>query len=360
MTSQPVVEAAKIAPSQSTAVKPTFSIGITAFNRRTMLWECLSSILSQSEADFEVIVGNDYVPEPLSLESLGINDARVTVVNYTKNLGEVGNLAALLEMAKGRYFTWLADDDGYLPGFLDSIHAALRSFPGVNCIFTSYATGTDFPGEAVASPPPPMTLLDGRDFLRRYLSRDLKVVGCFGVFETDCLRKLGGMEQLGTGFSPYSDNLLAIKCGGLERIAYVDAPLVFFRTHNASLSWTSTDSGAYFSAQRDLCERSLTVFRTQQPSEGLARNLYLLLRWCSEDYFTVMRRSRRLKAIELLKYLVFVASYAGPLGRYRHTMAATALSRAARVSARLLRSRVKRALLRPFRPHMPDSLGEAA
>lgn len=328
---------------------PLFSIGITTYNRKSMLQECVASVLNQSYDDVEVIVGNDFVSEPISAQSLGFNDPRLTIVNYPKNLGEVGNLAALLEMATGKYFTWLADDDGLLPGFLKSVHTALESYPTVGCVFTSYVAGHQFPQGAETAPAPKAVLLDGRTYLGKFLGREISLLALCGAFETTRLRELGGLEQLGTGFSPYSDNHLAIKAATLERIAYMDAPLVFFRTHDGSASWASPDTGAYFTAQQDLCKRSIEIFQTEPLTMDLQPNLDLLLRWCAMDYFAVMRRTGRVKVGELLRYLRFIGGYMPPLGRYRYALAAMVLSGATRQSVRLTGSRVKQALLRRFR-----------
>jgi glycosyltransferase involved in cell wall biosynthesis len=81
--------------------RPFFSIGVTTYNRHELLRETLNSILAQSFTDFEVIVGNDYTQEVLTGEMLGITDPRIRFVNHPRNLREVGNMNALLEMAKG-------------------------------------------------------------------------------------------------------------------------------------------------------------------------------------------------------------------------------------------------------------------
>ena len=69
-------------------VSPFITIGITTYNRKQMLLDCINSILSQSFSDFEVLIGNDYVQEPLSLRELGVVDPRVRLVNHSANLGE--------------------------------------------------------------------------------------------------------------------------------------------------------------------------------------------------------------------------------------------------------------------------------
>jgi len=111
---------------------------------------------------------------------------------------------ALLAMSSGRYFTWLADDDMYTPAFLLAVYTALLKYDFPPCVFTSYMSGVTFPEKLKISSAEGQ-LLNGRRFLQLYLSRGLKTQGSFGVFEKDLLIRIGGMVQLGSGFSPYSD-----------------------------------------------------------------------------------------------------------------------------------------------------------
>ena len=289
-------------------MRPFFSIGVTTYDRIELLKECLSSILQQTFSDFEVIIGNDYTQETLSAEVLGIEDPRIRFVNYAQNLGELGNMNSLLRMGRGRYFTWLADDDMYVPAFLESVQASLVKFDFPPCVFTSYSGGTTFHDKVEGSLRQEQ-LFTGPRFVQLYLARKLKAVGCYGVFDREYIRQIGGIEQLGNGFSPYSDNLLVIRSGLLEKIVYIDAPLVFYRTHEGSISHTSTDLAAFRSAQEDLCRKSIMVFRSEALCEDFHSNLYLLLKWCIRDFTAVVRRSGLIDRRQVIAYLVFVKRY---------------------------------------------------
>lgn len=287
--------------------KPYFSIGVTTFKRRELLVETLSSILAQTFVDFEVIVGNDNTAESLTQEMLGIDDRRVRILNHVVNLGEIGNMNELLAQSQGHYFTWLADDDLYTTDFLQAVRDAHERFGPAPCVFSGYAIGATSKLDRVAYGES-MAWMTGRDFLRNYLDRQIQALGCYGVFETRCLRDLGGMERLGRGFSPYSDNLLAIKAGALENVCYINAPLIFFRTHSDSISYTSPDVNAYFTAQEDFCARALEVFRLPQLRSDFQHYLYQLLsHWCMTFMFHVLRRPLdRPPGITLGAYLRFL------------------------------------------------------
>lgn len=296
---------------------PYFSIGVTTFNRRDLLLETIASILGQTFADFEVIVGNDNTAEPLTLDMLGVTDRRVRILNHPVNLGEIGNMNELLAQVGGRYFTWLADDDLYTPDFLQAVRDSHERWGPLPCVFTGYSSGAT-PTDANVKYMDRFQRLSGRDFLRAYLDRRIQAIGCYGVFEAGFLREIGGMHRLGNGFSPYSDNLLAINAGVLEYVCYVDAPLIFFRTHEDSISFSSPDLGAYISAQEDLCERALKVFKTEGLKPDLRHNLYQLLsHWCLTFMFHVLQRSRNHRPGIFFDYMRFLRRYSGELGLYR-------------------------------------------
>lgn len=294
---------------------PYFSIGVTTFKRRELLVETLTSILAQTFLDFEVIVGNDNADELLTQEMLGIGDPRVRILNHPVNLGEIANMNELLAQSRGRFFTWLADDDLYTPDFLQAVRDAHERFGPVSCVFTGYASGACSRLDRVEYAAT-IRRISGRDFLGDYLNSKIQAVGCYGVFETHYLRESGGMVRLGNGFSPYSDNLLAIKAGLLGYLCYVDAPLIFFRTHPGSISFTSPDFDAYASAQSDLCSSAIKIFRAEQLRDDLRQNLYRLLsHWCLTFAFHVLERSGNYRLSGFIwSYLRSIFRYSADLG----------------------------------------------
>src|SRR5580698_5118306 len=116
--------------------RPLFSVGITTYNRPELLRQCVATLLSQDFHDFEIIIGNDYIPIPLTEEMLGVCDPRIRIINYEQNLGEYGNLKALLEAAKGTFFSWQADDDYYDSMFLSHARMAFERFEDLNAVYT--------------------------------------------------------------------------------------------------------------------------------------------------------------------------------------------------------------------------------
>ena len=304
--------------------QPFFSIGITTYNRHDLLREALNSVLDQDFGDFEIIVGNDYQAEVLNSEMLGICDPRLRIINHPVNLREVGNMNALLEVAEGRYFTWLFDDDLLEPDFLLQAHEFLsqESYPPV--LFPMYRIlwGLEsFHPHRVTGYK--KELITGKEFLNRYFSGNLKVLSTAGLFRTDSLKAMSPpMEELcQSAIGLYCEYLLLAKCATLETIGYMNAPFVVMRAHSGSWSESNLELDKYQEAGQALIERSAAVFRLTTASDGDFRRH--LMGVCSLHLYTFAYKSARL---EIAK------------GHYGIRAAFRAVARLYRESARTRRS----------------------
>jgi glycosyltransferase involved in cell wall biosynthesis len=268
-------------------VVPTFSIAVTTFNRPELLRETLLSILAQTFSDFEVLVGNDYTEEPLTTSQLDLEDSRIRIVNHPRNLGEADNMNALLDLSQGRFFTWQCDDDLYAPTFLAEVHSAISSSNHPVSVFTSYGIihGVSPSGQQ-AIPSQPVCTYTGRDFLAKYLSGQIKAMGCAGVFPREYLVGLGGVECLAQTNRPlYSEHLLLLLAGLQDQVMHIDTPLVTYRIHDTSWGASTTDLLLYGEACKGLLGRGIAVLSSPGVRVDFRRNLTALLRFVTGEYF---------------------------------------------------------------------------
>lgn len=262
--------------------RPLFSIGVTTYNRPELLKQCLQAILAQTCGDFEVLVGNDYQAQPLSAGQLGFDDPRLRILNHENNLGELGNMNALLEHAHGEYFTWIADDDYHDPAFLEDVRGVLGKTQGVRAVFPSYAN-VRFYGHEVRllfreSSPVLPSLLTGRQFLRDYWLGKIKTCGLWGVYQTDYMRKLGGAANLTNNrIAIMSEMMDLIYTGLLDQVIYLDRPLIYSRAHLGSWSCSSSHVNNYKFACTSLLRRSLPVLQDRSLRDDFEINLTGLL-----------------------------------------------------------------------------------
>jgi hypothetical protein len=267
----------------SNVSRPFFSIGVTTYDSLELLRQCLQSILEQEFPDFEVLIGNDCVSKPITEEMLGFHDPRLRIVNHALNLGETGNLNSLLGLAQGRYFTWQADDDYYHPRFLADVHAAIIANHGVQAVFTSYRVNRNVSGRPRLGFKPSVKvdspIIRGADLLRGYWRGSVKIMGMTGVYETGQLRDFGGAARLADApIAIMSEWLLLIQSGLLERVVFIDRPLIYYRAHAGSWSATSADAANYKIAGGNLLRAALPVLQDARLSGDFTVNLAGLIK----------------------------------------------------------------------------------
>ena len=114
------------------AWSPYFSIAIATYNRPQLLKRAIESVSKQSFRDFEVIVVDD---------SLKGNSNKVVAgypwVKYYKlkrNRGQAFAKNFAIVKAKGKFITFLDDDDYYLKNHLETRAVLLKRHPSVKII----------------------------------------------------------------------------------------------------------------------------------------------------------------------------------------------------------------------------------
>jgi glycosyltransferase involved in cell wall biosynthesis len=90
---------------------PAISIIIPPYNRPHLLPRAVQSALEQTVKDLEVVVVDDGSTEPLSLTE----ECRLRIIRLPKNSGTAAARNAGAKAARGRWITYLDDDDRLLP-----------------------------------------------------------------------------------------------------------------------------------------------------------------------------------------------------------------------------------------------------
>jgi glycosyltransferase involved in cell wall biosynthesis len=286
-------------------LKPVITIGITTYDREDFLVKAIKSVVNQEFSNWKLIVSNDNPKRFLSLANLGISeDIRINIVNQPTNLGEIANLNWLMNSAESEYFTWLADDDLMHPDYLKILLKEIIRFPKTNAIFSNFEHGGE-PKKAFyeVCVSPFVEIIDQSDFLLRYSSRNLYLVGVYGIFRLSSLQEIGGIPSLGSGFSPGSDNLLPILLSKNSRILYTNAKLIFFRTHAGSLSNSSDDLKSYLSAEKEFM-KILGEVTLQIPIRERNRIHRSFISWFLDNHLTVIHRHSNLRFFHKFKALV--------------------------------------------------------
>jgi glycosyltransferase involved in cell wall biosynthesis len=117
------------------ATIPLFSVIIPTFDRPEMVREAVDSVLAQTVQDFECLVVDDGGALPVNVP----DDPRIRVIQRNSSGGPAAARNEGIEAARGRYVTFLDDDDRFFPDRLADVLSALEDNPVVIC----WRTGGD-------------------------------------------------------------------------------------------------------------------------------------------------------------------------------------------------------------------------
>lgn len=106
------------------------SVIVPVYNAERFLDECISSIIGQSYADFELILVNDGSTDTSGdiCRRYAAQDPRIVVIDKS-NGGVSSARNAALDAARGKWVIFADSDDYYLPGAFEALVAAAGSAP---------------------------------------------------------------------------------------------------------------------------------------------------------------------------------------------------------------------------------------
>jgi glycosyltransferase involved in cell wall biosynthesis len=105
--------------------KPFFSIVIPTRNRADTLRYTIQTILSQDFQDYEIIVCNNNSIDDTEEQIKSIHDNRIKYIKSEIDLSMSDNWELAYTQVRGKYVTYLADNDGFLNGSLSFLHNLL-------------------------------------------------------------------------------------------------------------------------------------------------------------------------------------------------------------------------------------------
>jgi glycosyltransferase involved in cell wall biosynthesis len=112
---------------------PRLSIGMPVFNGARWIEEALDSLLTQSFADFEIVIADNASTDATAAicRQAAERDPRIRYVRNPTNLGVLRNYDRVFELSRGEYFKWASCSDICLEGFLQKCVEVLDSRPDV-------------------------------------------------------------------------------------------------------------------------------------------------------------------------------------------------------------------------------------
>jgi hypothetical protein len=154
------------------------TIVTTVYDRVDCLRRCLQSVRELSLVDYEHIIVADS-PPPSVLKSLkaliaesqpGNSKTILATLKQRRNDWGISPACAGLSMARGRYISFLSDDNGYMPNHFEKLVRVLDSDPNIGFAYSSCR----YAGRAILRPPVPRPggIDLGQPLFRRELFHD--------------------------------------------------------------------------------------------------------------------------------------------------------------------------------------------
>ncbi len=219
--------------------RPYVTVTIPMYNNARFIGETITSVLSQSFSDFELLIYDDHSIDGSWEIASSWSDPRIKLIRNRKNLGPEGNWNQAISNVRGKYVKLVCADDLLLPGCLEK-QVAVFDDPcnkGVSLV-SCQRTIIDADGKTLIKR---VNFMEGGrsrtpDVVRKMVRMGTNIIGepVCGLYPAELIAKTRGYSAI----VPYTTDLefwmQLLRHGELY---VIDDPLCAFRI--SSLSWSS-------------------------------------------------------------------------------------------------------------------------
>lgn len=263
----------------ATTAAPRFSVIVPAFNAASTLGAAIRSILSQTQADLEVIVVDDGSTDATGAIVERITDPRVRLIAQSNN-GPSAARNAGIKAARGAYLSFLDSDDLWLPRYLECAAAALQTISDAGFAYTDAYAFDALSGKvrrrtAMGRLQPPIPPPDDREaFLLELLARNF--IYNSTTIPRPVLEAVGGYDEHKTTAEDY-DLWLRILTNGY-RAVWFPGEHALYRLHAGQETRNLMKmSEGVFAVYRDIdmndmptaAHRALLARRRRETEQGI-------------------------------------------------------------------------------------------
>lgn len=205
---------------------PVISVCIPTYNRKEYLKETLESVFAQTYKDYEVIVVDDGSADGTGemIKQVG-RDVRY---HWQENAGDASARNKLIELAAGKYITFLDSDDLLIPDAVGRMVAVIEHEAEPIIVYGPYLR-IDESGKVIGKSK--RKLYSG--FVTKYLFQEILIHSCGSMFPRDILQKAGGFD---TSLPVCSDYDLWLRLSLEYRYIALPEPTFKRRRHSGNLS----------------------------------------------------------------------------------------------------------------------------
>lgn len=299
-------------------MKPFFSIVVPCCDVAPYVRECLDSLLGQSFADWECLVGVETSKDGTEeiVREYAAKDARIRIFTGPRSGSCSASRNTGTDMACGEYVVFLDGDDTIAEGSLARLAGQIRARPGADLYPCAIVVRNELAdrGEEIRDNYPPgfagelaggdATLLLERRFRHSFPCPMLQMT----VFRREFLVANGlkciyGLRMQDSEFSPRALYLA-------RRVIPLHEPFYIYRIRSGSVQ-TAAKGAGYFHKDLAIRLRSLVAFHAEKSREpGFDRRIgrawarrwtdAVFTKWFGRGFVREIPRAERLKTLEIV------------------------------------------------------------
>lgn len=263
----------------------TFSVTIPAFKVR-YLKECISSVLSQSYNDYEIIIVNDNSPEDIDTIVKSFDSPRIRYYKNKIGFGAehvVDNWNKCLEYAQGDFIICMGDDDRLKTNFLADYVTLIKKYPDLD-VFYSRTEIINERSEVIKTLEERPERESVYEMIFNRWNGGKMFIGDY-LYRTEILRRQGGFFNL-----PYawgSDAITAYQMAGQKGIANTKEVGFQYRVNNLTISKSTQNIKGKLDALR-IERKWFESFFKQEPQNKKDNALWVWLKSHFDAHFDKM------------------------------------------------------------------------
>ncbi len=233
----------RVSRTRTPTSSPRVTVFVPTYNRAQWLRQTIETVLSQTYADFRLVVSDNASTDDTTQVVRSFSDERICYRRHPQNVGLLENHNSCLRSVDTDYALILPDDDLLHPDHLKSTVAVLDSNPPVGFVHSAFdvigtsgqplSNGVDWTYGLTAD-----TMETGSEFIRQSMYWSCRVCPSTALMRADAIHPdLYVQEEF-----PAIDFGMWLRIALDWDVAYLRRPLADFRVHAASHSASFDES----------------------------------------------------------------------------------------------------------------------
>jgi len=223
---------------------PLVSVIIPAYNHEKYIIDCLKSVIKQTYSNIEIIVINDGSTdstEKVIKEFINNNDIDINFISK-KNEGICKTLNKGLNLAKGKYISFLASDDMFAPQMIEKEVEFMENNKSIGLVYTDayFINFNKITNKKYTDYKPIIKKcfkkgIQNKDIYEVLLTGDI-IIALSTLIKKECFKVLGPFRET-LKFTEYD---MWFRITKEYPVGFINEPLGYYRIHDMNVSNTNS------------------------------------------------------------------------------------------------------------------------